>query len=451
MAVSTFILNNRFGYGIRPGAPAASSVAEALAGLTARDPLEKTFRRPSIKERIKLYEEDRKIRRDMRNNVAGAGERRKDFRKKMRMLIAEDRRAFLARASLSDFGFRERLVGFWADNFTVAGKNQQLQLAIGSYVDEAIRPNIAGNFSELLKAVVTHPAMLLYLDQNVSVGPNSPVGKRRERGLNENLAREILELHTMGVEGSYTQDDVRQFAELLTGFGIGKNGFSFDPKRAEPGAETVLGKSYGGERPSADDVFAFLDDLAVHPDTAKHVGRKLAVHFVSETPPQALVDAISAAYRDSKGDLVTTYEAMLTHPASVSPKREKVKQPTEYVISTVRALDVGDVLADSPVRELREGLAIPLMAMGQELFRAPGPDGWSEAGADWITPPALAARIEWATLIAREYGQDVDPRELLRQVLGEDVSNALKVAVAGAESKWEGVALLLVSPEFNRR
>jgi uncharacterized protein (DUF1800 family) len=427
-----------------------TSVDGALRGLTVADPLDQRFQRPSMQERIKIHEEIQAAKRDERDNVSGAEARYKASQNKSRSWVTEDMRAYFSRAALSEHGFKERLVAFWSDHFTVSGKNQRVLLALGAYTDEAIRANVAGSFADILKAVVTHPGMLLYLDQVTSFGPNSVVGKRGGRGLNENPAREILELHTMGVDGSYNQDDVRQLAELLTGLRVNSKGFYYDQRAAEPGAEQILGKSYG-ERGGLKDVLAFLNDLAVHPDTAAHIARKLAVHFVVETPSEDLVQALTKTYRDTGGDLMAVYKTLLEHPASAAPLGAKVKWPTEFVVSTLRALNQVELLAEVSPRELRGAIQLPMQSVGMDIFRPSGPDGWSESAEDWITPPALAARIEWAVEAAKEYGQDIDPRALLSEVLGDGVSNALQVAVAGAESKWEGVALLLVSPEFNRR
>ena len=451
MAISETILNTRFGYGIRPDARNMGSIADALNGLKEADPLDRRFARPDMLARIGLHQEMQKAKRDERRNVSGAEARYKAAQQESRSWIGEDMRSYFARAAISDRGFKERLVAFWADHFTVSGKNQRVLLTLGDYLDEAIRPNVATTFGELLNAVVSHPAMLMYLDQVTSFGPNSAVGQREDSGLNENLAREILELHTLGVNGSYTQDDVRQFAELLTGLRVGVKGFYYDKRAAEPGAETILGTSYGGATGKMSDVKDFLDDLAVHPDTAAHIAYKLVVHFISEDPPQDMVEAIASTYRNTRGDLMAIYKTMLEHPASAGPLGAKAKLPTEYVVSTLRALDIAEEITTQKPRVIRNVLQIPMQAMGMDVFRPSGPDGWSETAADWITPPTLAARIEWAVEAAKEYGQGKDPRQLLQYVLGDGVSNELQVAVAGAESKWEGVALLLVSPEFNRR
>lgn len=451
MAFSQFILNARFGYGIRPGAEIFASAAEMVDSLRQPDPLAARFARPTMAERFALNNDLRVARRDQRRDVAGAEDRYDVARRKIRAWVAGDMQAYVVRATLSDNGFRERLVAFWGDHFTVSGKNLPIQLALGDYTNSVIRPQVSARFSDMLKAVVTHPAMLLFLDQNASIGPNSAIGQRRGKGLNENLAREILELHTMGVGAGYTQEDVRQFAELLTGLTLSRDGFRYNPKLAEPGSEVIFGATYGGDQGRLDDIMAFLDDLSLHPETAAHICRKLAVHFISDTPPADMVGQMTAAYRDSDGDLTQVYAAMLDHPAAYDPERHKVKWPSEYIVSTLRALNLGEGLAAEKPQKLRNSLVVPMQAMGMDLFRPAGPDGWPEEAARWITPPMLAARIEWAMAVAEKFGQETDPRALLGQVLGTSVSEALQVAVAGAESKWEGVALLLVSPEFNRR
>ncbi len=451
MAFSEFILNARFGYGIRPGATLFASPEAMLNSLKQPDPLDKRFVRPSLGDRFAL---DAVARTALRNNRQGKGDMSAEYqeaRRAMRRVVAEDMKAYMLRATISDNGFRERLVAFWGDHFTVSGKNLRIQLALGDYTDSVIRPNIAGRFADMLKGVITHPAMLMFLDQHSSIGPNSVLGRKQGRGLNENLAREVLELHTMGVGASYTQDDVRQFAELLTGLVLARDGFRFSPNAAEPGTEQILGKTYGGDPAKLADIMAFLDDLAVNPETAAHISRKLAVHFISDTPPADMVDQMTAAYRASDGDLMQVYAAMLAHPAAYNPARQKVKWPTEYMVSAMRALNLGEELAGGKPRELANVLLEPMRGMGMDMIRPFGPDGWPEEAEVWISPPTLAARISWGKSLAEEYGQHVDPRELLPQVLGSDVSEALKVAVAGAESKWEGVALMLVSPEFNRR
>jgi len=344
-------------------------------------------------------------------------------------------------------------VQFWADHFSVEGRNFFLRLFLNNLIDHGIRPNITGNFGDLLVACSTHPAMQVYLNQARSIGPNSAAARKSKQGLNENLAREILELHALGVGGAYTQTDVRQLAELLTGLTFGRKGRTFQPARAEPGPEKVLGKVYS-PKASMDVIEEALQDIALHPDTARHIARKLVVHFVSDTPDASLVNHIASAYTASRGNLRATYEALLEHPAAWEPVGMKVKQPWDLVISGYRALGIDmRKLLNTRAKGNRpfNNLAKSLISMGQTPRRPAGPDGWPEDASYWITPATMAARIDWASSIANQYAQEHDPRAFLDDVLADAASPVLRAVVAGAEVRWEGVALVLASPEFNRR
>jgi uncharacterized protein (DUF1800 family) len=239
--------------------------------------------------------------------------------------------AGLARALGSEDALRERLVAFWADHFTVAPGNRVEAVLPLLLQDEAIRPHLTGRFAAMLQAVVTHPAMLVYLDQADAFGPSSRKGKRRDKGLNENLARELLELHTVGVAAGYTQADVTELAKLLTGLTVRPGvGFVFDVGRAEPGAETVLGVSYGAKGLQA--VVDVLEDLAVHPDTARHLARKLAVHFVADDPPAGLVEDLAQRWQETGGDLLAVTETLVLHPL-VAGGPGKVRQPYDFMVA----------------------------------------------------------------------------------------------------------------------
>lgn len=363
--------------------------------------------------------------------------------------------ALLRRVQATD-AMRERLSTFWADHFTTVGRDSVTRMAHPIYIEEAIRPHVSGRFAEMLKAVVTHPVMLVYLDQNRSVGPNSPVARkarRKKRGLNENLARELLELHTLGVGAPYAQADVRELAELLTGLRYSHpKGFAFQPGFAEPGPETVLGREYGGETPALADIHAVLEDLAVHPATAAHIARKLAVHFVSDRPDPALIDAMTVRFSETGGDLHAVYEAMLNHPAAWNFDQSNVKPPLDFVASALRALDVtpGEMPMDVPVRLYRTLIA-PMTLMGQEWERAPGPDGWPEADTDWITPQRLAARLQWAMTAPAGIRRALpDPRDFVDTALGRHAPEAVRFAAMAAEDRAEGIGLVLASPAFQR-
>lgn len=363
--------------------------------------------------------------------------------------------ANVARAAYSPLGFRERLTAFWADHFTVRAKVVRDIAGPSAFADEAIRPHIAGRFGDMLVAVVTHPMMLTFLDQSRSFGPNSTFATKRNRGLNENLAREILELHTLGVGGSYAQIDVRGFAELLTGLYYEPvKGFQFRPGMAEPGAETVLGKSYGDEaRPKLADIIAALQDIAVHPDTARHLAHKLATHFTADQPDEQLVEHISAAYSSSSGNLAVVYAALLEHPATWASFGAKAKQPYDFLVSSVRALGVAQArfLALGP-EDIRDNFLVPLQLMGQPYQEPNGPDGWAEEAEAWITPQGLAGRIQWAMTTPELLTDQIpDPRSFVTTALGDAAGPQLLLAAERAESLTQGVGIILASPEFNRR
>ena len=365
-------------------------------------------------------------------------------------------RATFARA-IEGEGLRERLVAFWADHFTVSAKvlgGIALPLAL---VEEAIRPNLTSNFEAMLTAVTLHPVMVRYLDQHTSFGPNSPRGRQRNLGLNENLARELLELHTLGVGAGYGQDDVRQMAELLTGITLSKDlTVGFDRRRAEPGAETVLGKDYSGDGMAP--IRRVLRDLALRPETAAHIAKKLAVHFVADVPDPALVAAMAEAWARTGGNLLLVYRAMLEHPAAWALPLAKVRQPYDFMIASFRALGMtGAVMMALEEKAMRRLIWQALADMGQPYKAPRGPDGWAEAGEDWITPQGLAQRISWA-MRAPDQMQRLgliavlpEPAALAAAGLGDLASETLLVAAGRAETLAEGVGLVLASPEFNRR
>jgi uncharacterized protein (DUF1800 family) len=359
-------------------------------------------------------------------------------------------KAIFARAVGSDDPYRERLVAFWADHFTVAPKTRMERPLPAILIDEAIRPHVGGRFADMLRAVVTHPAMLVYLNQEASFGPGSPKGKRQSKGLNENLARELLELHTLGVGAGYSQADVRELAELLTGLAVAPDrGFVFDKRRAEPGAEVVLGVTYRGD--GLEPVLRALDDLAVRPETARHIARKLAVHFVADEPDADLVEALEAVFVETGGDLAAVSAALLAHPLAV--QGTKARQPFDLMVAGFRALGVTpDMIVALEMKPFKRLILDPLAAMGQPFQQAPGPDGWPEAEADWITPQGLAARIDWAMQAPERLVRPLpDPRAFLQVALGARAGKTLIWAVGAAESARDGVGLVLASPEFNRR
>lgn len=419
------------------------------AGLYKIEPFEE------FAERIARVTALWKIRRANRSSEAADKATQEIGVEKRRARKAQQRwlwQALRRRAHTQD-GLRERLAFFWGDHFTARGKVSVMKRATSPYIESAIRPHVAGYFADMLKAVTAQPVMLQYLDQKGSVGPESVAGQAKENGLNENLARELLELHTLGVGAAYAQADVTELAELLTGLTYSQEGiFGFQPKFAEPGAESVLGQSYGGGAASLADVHAALDDLARHPATARHLAQKMAVHFVSDTPDPALVAAMEACYIETGGHLGEMTHAMLAHPAAWAPEFVNVKQPVDFVGSALRALSVpNEALAVNDWKAIRLAFTVPMRLMGQTWEEPLGPDGWPEEDGEWITPQRFAARVDWAMSAPQGLVADLpDPRDFVTAALGRNVPDALLFAANAAEDKRTGVGLVLASPAFQR-
>ena len=358
----------------------------------------------------------------------------------------------LARCVVARDGLRERLTLFWADHFTVISRGGPYRHMVTPFVADAIRPHVTGRFGDMVKAVVRHPMMLNYLDQSLSIGPMSRAGQSGGRGLNENLGRELLELHLVGAGNGYNQADVTQMAELLTGLVYQPTeGVTYKPQRAEPGAEVVMGRRYGAEA-SLRTIEAALDDLALRPETAAHVARKLAVHFVSDTPDPDLVSAMVATYRQTGGDLAAVTGAMLRHPAAWTPERAKVRQPFLFMAAALRALGArADRIMAVEQKTFGRTFTQPLKLMGQSWESPIGPDGWPEEPAAWITPQALAGRITWAMSAPAVFVDALpDPRAFVATAIGPGAPASLTFAAGAAESVPEGIGLVLTAPAFQR-
>lgn len=448
MADRSGIAAFRFGYGLPMAADTPDAILAALDGPDAAATRWPSVTVAELLPVAEAYQQARKAGKAM-------GADKTALRRVVRQadaLALRAAKATVARAVGSDDPLRERLVQFWADHFTVTPKNRVERALPGALIEEAIRPNLMRPFAVMLRAVVTHPAMLIYLNQEASFGPNSKRGQRRDKGLNENLARELLELHTLGVSAGYSKTDVRELAELLTGLTLAPGkGFVFDDGRAEPGPETVLGVEYAGD--GTGPIFQALDDLAVRGETARHLAGKLAVHFVSDVPNAALVDALEAVWNGTGGDLAAVTGALLRHEAAWQPETDKARQPFDFLVAALRALGVSaDEIYGMEGKAFRRVILDPLADMGQPLWQAPGPDGWAEAAEDWITPQGLAARISWAVEVPERLVRPLpDPRDFVVTALGGRASERLAWAVSAAESVREGVGLTLAAPEFNRR
>jgi len=376
----------------------------------------------------------------------------------LRPIYTEEATARFRQAISTDRPFVERLTQFWTNHFAVSvDKNLLLGLA-GSFEREAIRPNVLGNFGDMLLAVERHPAMLLYLDNHLSVGPNSQaarnIGRRhseRKIGINENLARETLELHTLGVGGGYTQADVTSYAEVITGWSIGgeqgrrpqgdPGKFMFRAELHEPGAKVVLGKRYPDT--GYDQGVAVLHDLANSPSTARFIATKLARHFIADDPPAKAVDRIAQAYTTSGGHLPAVYSALIDSPDAWAQPLAKYKTPSDYIISSFRGLEI-------PLEGARAPLA-PFELLGQRNYQPGSPAGWPDRSADWDGASALMKRIEWADAVGQRLGNRRDAAALAPQLLGETLTSTTRTAIARAASGSQAVTLLLAAPEFMRR
>ena len=352
--------------------------------------------------------------------------------------------------------FVERLVHFWSNHFAISTEKPQVAALAGAFEVEAIRPHVLGRFEDMLLAVERHPAMQVFLDQVRSVGPDSIAAMKaqarnpqRKEGLNENLAREIMELHTLGVRTGYTQEDVTEFARALTGWSIvgpkavdgAPGSFVFRPNLHEPGERTIMGRRY--DESGEAQALAVLHDLAAAPATARHVATKLARHFGGDDPSAALVARLAHAFSSSGGDLPTVYRALVASPEAWASTPLKFKTPWDWTISTLRGLGA---------HELDGVKAAPLLTqLGQPVWRPGSPAGYDDVAASWAAPDALVRRVELAQRVAARVGDRVDARTLAPVLTAGSLSPATALAVARAESAQTALALLLVSPDFQRR
>ena len=396
------------------------------------------------------------------------------FKNGFRRTFGQDQLAELAaryrNATTTDAGFRERLVHFWSNHFAISVDKRPAALYAAPMEREAIRPHVAGRFADMLLAAETHPGMLRYLDNVQSVGEGSMFATRgarrqrrrqgdgmpqRKRGLNENLAREILELHTLGVEGGYTQADVTEFARAITGWGTPpvrdgredaasmQSAFVFRSGAHEPGARSVLGKRYaeGGVEQGR----AILADLARHPATAKHLSLKLARHFVADAPPPVLVERMAAAYLKSDGDLAVVYRTMIESDLGWGADARKFKQPDDFIVSALRA---GGIDAGAAPQQT-VGL---LQRLGQPPFTPRSPAGFADTAEDWAGADALWKRVQVAQAVAQRVPRrDLDPLRVAQDVFGNSLDPETATALQRAESERDGLALLFATPAFQWR
>ena len=446
---------HRFGFGPRAGSieeiaddPRGALIAEldrpGAGQITNPDlPTSGAANRAVFEYNAERNANNKRTRRDSAQAAVAAAPATPEAMPLPRQLFRNEARARIDAALNAEIGFVERLVWFWSNHFCV---NQEKTVMAGAYEREAIRPHVLGRFVDMLLAAEGHPAMLLYLDNAQSIGPNSIAGINRDRGLNENLAREILELHTLGVRTIYTQDDVTSFAKVLTGWTIlptvsdpNHGGEFVYIKRAhEPGPQTVIGKEYddGGTAQGR----AVLADLARHPATAKHISTKLARHFIADDPPPPLVHRLTQCFLDTDGDLKEVTKMLVAAPEAWAPVQAKIKRPGEWIVAGLRATgETGEI-----GRIIQAG-----NLLGEPLWRPPAPKGFSDENAAWLD--GLAQRLDIANTFARREGLALEPTAVMDVALGPLASAETRRAVAGAESRPQAMTVLLMAPEFQRR
>jgi len=458
---------NRFGLGARAGETAPSDpkswLKNQLSGASYQAMPQALGDQPSSTALAAEFADRQNA---IRN--AGADDKqavRKSYNEKLRDIYRAAVNARFVSALQTPTPFVERLVVFWSNHFAVSVEKPPVAMLAGSFEAEAIRPHVLGRFEDMLVAVERHPAMQIFLDQSRSVGPDSPAAERaamrhpdRKPGLNENLAREIMELHTLGVRSGYDQNDVTEFARALTGWSIGAMGggmgagaqrndtaapgqFVFRQPLHEPGTRTIMNRQY--DQPGEQQALAVLHDLAASPATAQHIAGKLARHFVADTPPPALVDRLASVFSATNGDLSSVYQVLIDSPEAWTPVDAKFKTPWDWTVSSLRGLGFNS-LGNTQIAPL-------LTQLGQPVWRPGSPAGYDDIAASWAAPDALVRRVELAQRFASRVGDTLDARTLGNQLLAGSLSNATASELSRAESAPTALALLLVSPDFQRR
>ncbi|MBW8269488.1 DUF1800 domain-containing protein [Caldovatus aquaticus] len=469
MEIQSVVASVRFGLGRRPDDPVPADPAawleRQLAAPPAPLPAEGYAGIPAAFAAIRADRETARAAREAQARMAGSdGAARREGAEGMAApepppgpagapppaferprLIRAAGQAWLAHALATEAAFPVRLANFWLNHFTVSRRHPDAGAFLGDFLRTAIHPHVTGRFADMLLAVARHPAMLIYLDNAGSVGPNSRAGLRLGRGLNENLAREILELHTLGRAGGYAQADVTALARILTGWSVeGRReplGFVFRAAAHEPGEKVLLGRRFAeGEEGG----IAALRWLAEHPATHRHLATKLVRHFVADDPPPAAVDRVFATLRDTRGDLGAAARALIRLPQAWSPPLTKLRAPLDYTLAVLRALGMPPDLA--------AGIAFrDLPRLGQPLWAAPAPNGWADQAAEWAAPEGILRRIEWAHALAGRAARRVDARALAAAVLGPLAHPDTLREAGRAGSARDALTLVLASPEFQRR
>ncbi|MGZ5894763.1 MAG: DUF1800 domain-containing protein [Xanthobacteraceae bacterium] len=361
-----------------------------------------------------------------------------------RTLYLKEAKVRLDAALGAEIGFVERLVWFWSNHFCVAG--DKIGALAGPYEREAIRPFVLGKFSDMLNAAESHPAMLFYLDNAFSTGPNSLNGLTDgSSAINENLAREIMELHTVGVRSGYTPDDVTNFAKVISGWSFApatdkkrRGQSAFLEEQHEPGAQTIWGKTYPDNGVAQGR--AVLADLARKPQTATHIATKFARYFVADEPPQSLVDKLTKTFIDTDGNLRELAKTLVMAPESWTEERTKIKLPEEWIVSGLRTTGTTPEVA---------GVVHATNVLGQPLWVPAAPNGFSDLSITWVE--GLTQRLDIAAEYAERTADKLNPVKLIDTALGPLASNETWQTIGFAGSRQQALTMLLLAPEFQRR
>jgi uncharacterized protein (DUF1800 family) len=444
---------NRYGLGARPGERGGLSDARSWV----LEQLDRTMPAATEGGGVEASTALRELRSAQTSSDRQSAAR---ARRRIVALAAAEMAAALTRRLTTDAPVLERLVSFWSNHLCISsGADVRVAALAGAYERDAIRPHVLGRFEDMVIASASHPAMLIYLDNAQSIGPASRAARAQQqrragarRGLNENYARELLELHTLGVAGGYTQQDVQELARVLTGWTVsglraGRGGgrddrtlrHVFEPLLHEPGSKVVLGVRY--EDGGAEEGRRAIRALCRHPSTALFVSRKLVSHYIADAPPASAVDAVARAFMDSDGDLRATMRALIAHPAAWSRDHRKFRTPQDWLIAALRALDVDR--ADALVAVLRQ--------LRHPLWSPPAPNGFADTMAAWADPDSLLNRAELAQTLARRVARRLEPRTLL-DVIDATAEDPLRsMLVDDAVPPDERVALAIAAPAFQWR
>ncbi len=423
---------NRFGLGGRPDDQVPADPVAWLTGqLTGTDPLANAA--PSSLSCIGLVTTLNSFKEHTPGHTAA--------QLALSQRFATEQKASLQVAVQTATPFRERLVRFWTNHFAILSKANNLTLATsGSFVREAIRPYVTDTFSNMLLAVMQHPAMLASLDNVSSMGPQSPRAlAQRGGGINENLARETLELFTVGLAANYTQADVDALAYMLTGWTVSTTaptqGFVISADLHQPGQQILMGITYPG---SVFDAYQALMALGTHPLTYAHIATKLVAHFTSDMPDPGDVTAVTNALLNSGGSLAAAASALIGSGNAWVPQT-KLRTPVDFTLASWRAL------AATPLDCVSQ-----VAGLGQPIWGSPFPNGWSDQGADWAAPSQMMLRTNWVNQFVGRYAH-ADPAATADIALGGLIDSATTAMMARVTKTHDKLTILFCSPEFQRR